>query len=157
MTKNCVFCNLKDEIIYENKYFFAVFDIYPVSPGHALIITKNHIVSLLDLKPLQWAQLHKAIKEVIKKIENTNFEKLYEEIKTKKLTKKSTAYSKKMLKHKSIKQKPQGYNIGNNEGEIAGRTINHLHIQIIPRYEEDVKNPKGGIRWVIPKLADYTK
>ena len=129
MTKNCVFCNLKDEIIYENKYFYAVFDVHPVSPGHALIITKTHIVSLLDLKTLQWAQLQKAIKEVIKK----------------------------MLKHKSIKQKPQGYNIGNNEGEIAGRTINHLHIQIIPRYKEDVKNPKGGIRWVIPKLADYTK
>jgi len=60
-----------------------------------------------------------------------------------------------MLKHKSIGKKPEGYNIGNNEGEVAGRTIHHLHIQIIPRYKGDVSNPTGGIRTIIPELGNY--
>ena len=52
---------------------------------------------------------------------------------------------------------PNGFNIGVNEGAAAGRTIDHLHIQIIPRYVGDVENPKGGIRWIFPEKADYTK
>ncbi len=52
---------------------------------------------------------------------------------------------------------PDAYNVGVNEGEAAGRTIHHLHIQFIPRYKNDVPNPKGGIRNVIPEKGDYTK
>lgn len=50
---------------------------------------------------------------------------------------------------------PDGYNIGINEGEAAGRTIHHLHVHIIPRYKDDVKNPRGGVRNVIPGKGDY--
>ena len=50
---------------------------------------------------------------------------------------------------------PDGYNIGINEGEAAGRTIHHLHIHIIPRYKGDVENPRGGVRHVIPERGDY--
>ena len=31
----------------------------------------------------------------------------------------------------------QGVNILNNNGEIAGQTVNHLHFHIIPRYSEN--------------------
>ena len=51
---------------------------------------------------------------------------------------------------------PDGYNIGINEGEAAGRTYHHLHIHLMPRYVGDVKNPRGGVRNVIPEKADYT-
>lgn len=51
---------------------------------------------------------------------------------------------------------PEGFNIGINEGEAAGQTIDHLHIHVIPRYEGDVENPEGGVRNVIPDKADYT-
>lgn len=46
--------------------------------------------------------------------------------------------------------KPDGYNIGINEGQAAGQIISIVHIHIIPRYKNDTKNPKGGIRRVIP-------
>lgn len=52
---------------------------------------------------------------------------------------------------------PNAYNIGINDGEAAGRTIPHFHLHIIPRYKGDVKNPRGGVRNVIPYKADYTK
>lgn len=50
---------------------------------------------------------------------------------------------------------PDAFNIGINDGETAGRTINHLHIHLIPRYKGDVENPKGGIRNIIPGKGDY--
>lgn len=54
-----------------------------------------------------------------------------------------------------ITHRPQGYNIGINDGPAAGQTVPHLHIHLIPRYTDDVPDPRGGIRWVIPEKAKY--
>ena len=51
--------------------------------------------------------------------------------------------------------KPTSYNIGINDGEAAGQTIAHLHIHLIPRYNEPEKDPRGGVRWLVPEKADY--
>lgn len=57
----------------------------------------------------------------------------------------------KQARHKIEEQfQPDGYTIGVNEGRAAGRTIDHLHIHLIPRYEGDVPDPRGGIRHVLP-------
>lgn len=50
---------------------------------------------------------------------------------------------------------PDSYNIGVNDGPQAGQTVPHVHMHLIPRYEGDVKDPRGGVRWLIPKKADY--
>lgn len=50
---------------------------------------------------------------------------------------------------------PDGFNIGVNIGEHAGQTIPHVHIHLIPRYQGDVANPRGGVRGVIPSKKDY--
>jgi diadenosine tetraphosphate (Ap4A) HIT family hydrolase len=50
---------------------------------------------------------------------------------------------------------PLGYNIGINDGSAAGQTVPHLHIHLIPRYEGDADDPRGGVRWIIPEKADY--
>ena len=50
---------------------------------------------------------------------------------------------------------PAGYNIGINDGAAAGQTIAHLHVHLIPRYDGDRADPRGGVRWVIPEKADY--
>ena len=54
------------------------------------------------------------------------------------------------------KHNPDGYNIGINVGTSAGQSIPHLHIHVIPRYQGDVENPKGGVRGVIPQNKLYT-
>jgi diadenosine tetraphosphate (Ap4A) HIT family hydrolase len=50
---------------------------------------------------------------------------------------------------------PAGYNIGINVGEVAGQTIAHAHLHVIPRYRGDVADPRGGIRCVIPTKTRY--
>ena len=50
---------------------------------------------------------------------------------------------------------PDGYNVGVNVGLAAGQTVMHVHIHLIPRYHGDVPDPRGGIRFVIPKKANY--
>ena len=50
---------------------------------------------------------------------------------------------------------PDGYNIGINDGAAAGQTVPHLHMHLIPRYKNDVADPRGGVRWVIAAKADY--
>lgn len=54
-----------------------------------------------------------------------------------------------------ISHQPQGYNIGINDGPAAGQTVPHLHIHLIPRYTDDMTDPRGGVRWVIPEKAKY--
>ena len=53
------------------------------------------------------------------------------------------------------KYQPAGFNIGINEGRAAGQTVDHAHIHLIPRFEGDVPDPRGGVRWVIPDKAKY--
>src|ERR1700675_1590632 len=47
------------------------------------------------------------------------------------------------------------FNIGVNDGLAAGQTISHAHIHVIPRRPGDVKDPRGGVRWVIAEKAAY--
>ncbi|MFH1436554.1 MAG: HIT family protein [Pseudomonadota bacterium] len=54
-------------------------------------------------------------------------------------------------------RQPDGYNIGINEGVAAGQTVFHVHLHLIPRYEGDVPDPRGGIRWIKPERAKYWK
>lgn len=50
---------------------------------------------------------------------------------------------------------PDGFNIGINDGAVAGQTIWHAHIHLIPRYQGDHPNPRGGVRAIIPGKGDY--
>lgn len=50
---------------------------------------------------------------------------------------------------------PDGFNIGININEDAGQTIFHCHIHVIPRYKNDIENPRGGVRGVIPNKKEY--
>ncbi len=51
--------------------------------------------------------------------------------------------------------RPDGYNIGVNDGEAAGQTVLHLHVHLIPRYRGDRDDPRGGVRWILPDRAPY--
>jgi diadenosine tetraphosphate (Ap4A) HIT family hydrolase len=51
--------------------------------------------------------------------------------------------------------RPDGYNIGVNDGAAAGQTIPHLHWHLMPRYKGDSSDARGGVRWIFPDKAKY--
>lgn len=48
-----------------------------------------------------------------------------------------------------------GFNVGFNDGYDAGQTIFHCHLHVIPRRKNDVSDPTGGIRNIIPGKGKY--
>ena len=102
---------------------FAIYDKYPVSPGHALVIPKRHIASYNDLSIYERNAMSNIVPYACKKIDE-HFH-------------------------------PDGYNVGINIGKAAGQSVFHCHMHVIPRYNGDVPNPKGGVRGVIPSKQKY--
>ncbi|TVP94710.1 MAG: HIT family protein [Acholeplasmatales bacterium] len=119
----CIFCSQAHQKIYENKYVYAVYDTFPVSPGHVLIIPKAHRETYFEASFKEMVAINEAI-QVLKDRLDSQF-------------------------------KPDGYNIGINNGKAAGQTVFHLHVHLIPRYEGDMDNPRGGVRGVIPHKQKY--
>ena len=122
--ENCPFCEIEkkvdaDRIVYQDDTWIAIYDNYPVSQGHVLLIPKRHVKTFFELNILE--------------LESVGLTK--------------------MILDK--KYHPTGYNIGANCGESAGQTVMHCHIHIIPRYDGDVADPRGGVRGVIPGKQKY--
>lgn len=156
--QECIFCRFSKEKkvkIWENDFFYAMFDSFPVSPGHALIIPKRHVIEIKDLNKKEWKSLKETIKEVIKLIEKTDLKAIYEAMLRNPLSDISIWFCKRALSHPRINIKPDAYNHGVNDGKAAGRTVDHLHWHIIPRYKGDMADPRGGVRYVIPEMGNY--
>lgn len=121
---DCIFCQLpKETIIAENELAVAIFDKFPVNPGHTLIIPKRHFADFFKATREEIGAIYDLLQEV-KRILEAQF-------------------------------KPDGYNVGINAGRVAGQTIMHLHVHVIPRYQGDVDRPRGGIRNLKPNLVPY--
>ncbi len=109
--------------IFENSIGFVIFDNFPVSEGHSLIIPKRFYPNYFDSTEEEVRGLNELIFQT-----KDYLDKKFE---------------------------PQGYNIGINCGRESGQTIDHVHIHLIPRYKNDVEDPSGGVRGVIPHKQKY--
>jgi superfamily II DNA or RNA helicase/diadenosine tetraphosphate (Ap4A) HIT family hydrolase/HKD family nuclease len=49
------------------------------------------------------------------------------------------------------------FNLGVNDGPLAGQTVAHLHMHLIPRRSGDTPDPTGGVRGVIPERRDWRR
>lgn len=112
------------EIIVETATAFAMYDKYPVNPGHALIIPKRVVANYFELSLKEqtacWIIVNR-VRQIV-----------------------GTVYQ------------PHGFNVGINIQEAAGQTVPHVHIHVIPRYEGDVVEPRGGVRGVVPERKNYS-
>jgi diadenosine tetraphosphate (Ap4A) HIT family hydrolase len=115
------------EWIAANDLAFAIFDKFPVSKGHALVISKRLIATWFDASDSEQASMMALVGAVRRFLDQR------------------------------LHPKPDGYNVGFNSGIAAGQTVPHLHIHVIPRYRGDVTDPTGGIRHVIPAKANYLR
>ena len=123
--KEGIFENPSSEakLISELATVYSIYDKYPVSQGHALVIPKKKSANYFKMtgkeKTACWILVER-VKDILTK-----------------------------------KYNPDGFNVGFNMNVAAGQTVFHTHIHVIPRYKGDVKNPRGGIRNVIPGRGDY--
>jgi len=111
------------ELITESATAFSIYDKFPVSKGHTLIIPKRLVSNFFELT--------------------------YHE---------QTACLLVLDRTKSIikrKFNPTGFNVGINIGKDAGQTIYQSHIHLIPRYKNDMADPRGGIRNIFPSKGKY--
>lgn len=123
-TRECVFCCVsKRQVRISTDNGYVIFDHYPVSPGHTLIIPRRHIASFFELEPAEREGLMVLLDQARQQLQ--------------------------------AELKPDGFNIGINDGAAAGQTVPHLHIHLIPRFAGDREDPRGGVRWIIPEKADY--
>lgn len=121
---DCVFCNpdyRPTDVIIEDLDFYAKLDPYPAAPGHILVIPRNHIVSFFDLTTAEVARMYACARAAAEYLPQARPALGY----------------------------PDGWTIGINDGEAAGRTIEHLHLHLIPRYQGDQADPRGGIRRIM--------
>lgn len=125
-SETCLFCSPPGErVFWRNDVVYAMWDAFPVTPGHALLIPHAHHEHW-GLAPWEVrAKLLEAIETV------------------------QTAVS------KQLGTDPDGWNVGFNVGQAAGQTIFHLHVHVIPRRCGDVDDPTGGVRNVIPGKGKY--
>ncbi|MGB0713001.1 MAG: HIT family protein [Gammaproteobacteria bacterium] len=162
MPNDCYFCRVSsgnaDPFIFENRSFVGIFDTNPVNPGHALVIPRRHVVSVFDLDEAEQHDYFDAIRSVRKVIESADLAALYKEMLTRDyLQGRPTDHIDTVLALPFLGNPPDAYTVGNNDGRAAGRSIDHLHVIVLPRYAGDVENPRGGIRNVIPARAQYQR
>jgi diadenosine tetraphosphate (Ap4A) HIT family hydrolase len=121
---SCPFCDPDPDLVFfESELVVGLWDRYPVSPGHALLIPRKHVADWFDADPATQLALISALPMAREAIAS----------------------------HHS----PDGFNIGINAGKAAGQTIFHLHVHLIPRYNGDQEDPRGGVRHVMPDKAKY--
>ena len=160
--QNCYFCKVTsgegDSFIFENRSFVGIFDTNPVNPGHALIIPRRHVASIFSLNEAEHADYFDAIAGVKRVIETVDMTALYQEMLNRSaLQDRPKDLIEVVLQLPFLVNRPDAYTIGNNDGREAGRSIDHLHVILLPRYRGDVESPSGGIRNVIPCRAHYQR
>jgi len=120
----CPFCYPSpDRILLQNELCLALYDGYPVSRGHTLIVPRRHVSSVFELSVEETAEIWKMVETARQVLLAT--------------------------------EGAEAFNIGINDGPAAGQTIDHAHVHLIPRHRGDVRDPRGGVRCVIPAKAAY--
>ena len=127
---HCPFCVPEPERVFlQTDLVLGIWDNFPVSLGHALLIPRRHVPDWFQATPEEQAALTSAI-----------------------------ARARAVIEERAARESlpgPDGYNVGFNAGVAAGQTVFHLHLHVIPRYLGDAADPRGGIRAAIPGKAAY--
>ncbi len=67
----CLFCDLSKNAFKENKEAYFIYDKFPESKGHSLIIPKRHIETVFEASSDEWAMIGEMINIAKQEIEKT--------------------------------------------------------------------------------------
>ena len=129
---DCIFCKIiareiPSSKVYEDEKVLAFLDISQVTPGHTLVVPKEHFRNVLDMDADSTSQLFARVPDIARKVM------------------KATGAA--------------GMNIINNNEEIAGQTVFHTHVHLVPRYSDadDLKITFAAHEPDFPSLAELAE
>ena len=124
----CIFCKkINCKVIEVTKYFFIIRDT-------SYPVTKHHTLIITNRHVADFFDLTKE--------EMTELDEILKNQK---------------VQLKNLDKEISGFNVGVNIGKDAGQSIMHCHLHLIPRRKGDVKDPRGGVRGVIPEKQKYKR
>lgn len=140
----------------ETDLFIATWDVNPATPGHALVIPKRHLQHMRDLTTDEQENLIKAVVAAKDYILQADLLTLYSDMATRMAGTKSEAFLN-VAKEKlaNMSRPPDAFNDGLNDGVAAGQTVPRFHWHIMPRWDGDVTDPRGGIRHMFSGMGNY--
>jgi histidine triad (HIT) family protein len=118
----CVFCRilareLPGSLVYEDDDVVGFLDLFPVQPGHTLVVPRQHVMDLMHCPdPLAGRLLAACARVAAAVVAATGAE---------------------------------GFNVWTANGRVAGQTVFHLHLHVLPRFPADrlgLQFPKGSPR-----------
>lgn len=107
----CDFCAIargddaSAEVVCEGEHWVALFPHEPATPGHTLVIPREHVEDLWAASPVFGGELMQAAIKVGRAI--------------------------------AAALEPDGLNLITSAGTAAEQTVPHLHLHLVPRWEDD--------------------
>jgi histidine triad (HIT) family protein len=114
----CVFCrivarDLPAALVYQDDAVVAFLDLFPVIPGHTLVVPRRHVTDLLGCPDDLAGRLFAACARVAPAV--------------------------------LAATGAEGFNVWTATGAVAGQTVFHLHLHILPRFAADRFGPRFPI------------
>lgn len=108
--QDCEFCAIARgdstaEIVCEGEHWVAFFPLEPATPGHTLVIPREHVSDLWQTSIGTAGELMEAVIRVGRAIKSS--------------------------------LEPDGLNLITSAGAAAEQTVSHLHLHVVPRWEDD--------------------
>lgn len=108
----CTFCAIRDgdapaSFVHEDGNCVAFLDIDPVTPGHLLVVPREHSAGLADLDPDTGADLFRVAREAAARLRADDTIRC------------------------------EGVNLFLADGAAAGQEVFHIHLHVLPRFAGD--------------------
>ena len=108
----CIFCAIvagegPAELVDSDEHTVAFMDINPATPGHALVIPREHSADLLEISDADLERTMVAARRLAARMATT------------------------------LDPAPDGFNVLNSCGVAAWQTVFHFHVHVVPRYDDD--------------------
>lgn len=120
----CVFCLIRDgkaphSLVHSDDLVLAFMDLSPVTPGHVLVVPREHVVGLGEigdeLGGRLWSMARRVGEALRRNALNTGDRRA----------------------GSSRPMRCEGINLFLADGEAAGQEVFHAHLHVFPRYEGD--------------------
>ncbi|NYH55281.1 histidine triad (HIT) family protein [Nocardiopsis arvandica] len=119
----CLFCAIRDgeaerSLVYSDDLVLAFMDLYPVTPGHVLVVPREHLVGLSGVDDALGGRLWGVARRV------------GDALRADTAGGASAGPARESLRC-------EGVNLFLADGEAAGQEVLHVHLHVFPRFEGD--------------------